>query len=741
MAQHSGLKQGIPSYHDATCQTPSALLVSSTMSSLKLTYPVYTASFDPFNNDFLFVGGGGGEGRSGIPNKITLLDTSSRETIKEIAQIDLSRDEDSVQSLAVAHSNEASATLYAGINSSLEAQKAGLNEHLRAVRVPYPMRQNAAQPPRTAFPEALSKAALFTAVKSANPETYQKVLRLSPARADVVTRLGAVATRDAPEGEIVLFDASRQTPASSDVLKRIKLGKGQEAGDIDIIEGSDSGNLIAYCTEADVHVIEISSDGQLTDTCVFEGSKRDGSFRSLRFLDRNHIFTVRNAPKKTGAQILIVNVPTKIGKGTIVFGKGLHSGFNAALSADVARLPALDGADRRQYIAAVAGQDNSLVLFTIDQNPKATRQMNMKQHSIFRDLHPAGITSLSFSQFKIPYSGIATKPMKLKLASTSFANTVAVHTFALKSQPNPRQATHQILATPPQRTAKDSLLSLTTGSILVAVICVIMQCLSELRGTARLDLFQIRKWAPLEVKYMFDIPADPRHMGVPEHQWEQHPAIASMAPSAAPEAIEKGKRIAKSIAASKKSASEAAAKASATAAEGIAEAIASMKDAADDIPSADDVREQLKDAAAVIPSIEEITQHVSSAVPKQVKDGSQKVMQAPSEAEKQRKQAFKKIRSILHAHHNKEDQPADVKVPGAVMFKDSEHGVTLSTHEHEDHLEGSGAKKWEDLSQQEQHIWRKRLSDAGHWAEGETEKVLKGVFFGTIAGLVGAAMA
>ena len=35
-----------------------------------LDYPVYAADFDPYNRGYLIVAGGGGEGRSGVPNKI-----------------------------------------------------------------------------------------------------------------------------------------------------------------------------------------------------------------------------------------------------------------------------------------------------------------------------------------------------------------------------------------------------------------------------------------------------------------------------------------------------------------------------------------------------------------------------------------------------------------------------------------------------------------------------------------------
>lgn len=37
---------------------------------ITLSCPLFAADFDPRNNGFLLVGGGGGEGRSGVGNKI-----------------------------------------------------------------------------------------------------------------------------------------------------------------------------------------------------------------------------------------------------------------------------------------------------------------------------------------------------------------------------------------------------------------------------------------------------------------------------------------------------------------------------------------------------------------------------------------------------------------------------------------------------------------------------------------------
>ncbi len=52
---------------------------SITSAKITLSYPLYGADFDPKNPSFLLIGGGGGEGRSGVGNKIvrSLFLTSS----------------------------------------------------------------------------------------------------------------------------------------------------------------------------------------------------------------------------------------------------------------------------------------------------------------------------------------------------------------------------------------------------------------------------------------------------------------------------------------------------------------------------------------------------------------------------------------------------------------------------------------------------------------------------------------
>lgn len=102
-----------------------------------------------------------------------------------------------------------------------------------------------------------------------------------------------------------------------------------------------------------------------------------------------------------------------------------------------------------------------------------------------------------------------------------------------------------------------------------------------------------------------------------------------------------------------------------------------------------------------------------------------------------------RIQDLLHLHmphHASPDAPVQQKA--LVIHHDAE-GTELSTEVHEStddvirkHTE---AKQWEELSEQERHYWRKKLSDAGMWAVGEGETILKSIFFGNIAGAIGAA--
>lgn len=77
---------------------------------------------------------------------------------------------------------------------------------------------------------------------------------------------------------------------------------------------------------------------------------------------------------------------------------------------------------------------------------------------------------------------------------------------------------------------------------------------------------------------------------------------------------------------------------------------------------------------------------------------------------------------------------------GVVIINDlpEAEGVTVDVHDEEVHGPG---KKWEDLPAKQKEGWKKKLSEAGHWAEDMGETLFKGVLFGELAGAVGHAVA
>jgi prolactin regulatory element-binding protein len=110
----------------------------------------------------LVVGGGGGAGRSGVKNKISLFDFTSRApNVEPIAEIDCG-DTDSVNGLANLAIKDG-LILYTGINDSEETRLKGTNEHFRSFEVQFPKSKAEKLDGSISF---LSKTSLFTPPQS-----------------------------------------------------------------------------------------------------------------------------------------------------------------------------------------------------------------------------------------------------------------------------------------------------------------------------------------------------------------------------------------------------------------------------------------------------------------------------------------------------------------------------------------------------------------------------------------------
>jgi prolactin regulatory element-binding protein len=105
-----------------------------------------------------------------------------------------------------------------------------------------------------------------------------------------------------------------------------------------------------------------------------------------------------------------------------------------------------------------------------------------------------------------------------------------------------------------------------------------------------------------------------------------------------------------------------------------------------------------------------------------------------------------RIADLLHLHvphvlSNSGSSDPSPEQKALVIHHDPESEGTLSTEVHAGDeavlKKHAMAKRWEDLSKEERKLWKEKLSDAGMWAVGEGETILKSIFFGQIGGVIG----
>ncbi|KAK2765933.1 Glycine--tRNA ligase 1, mitochondrial [Arachnomyces sp. PD_36] len=523
--------------------------------------PLFAADFDPRNNDYLVVGGGGGEGRSGVGNKIarlaltegyqllqTLFDTSKSDVITEAADVQLSSNEDSVTSLGVAQSKEDSIVAYAGINSSQEEQNKGKNEHFRSFKLEFPKDKSTEEtsedtkteerkPTGTITP--LSKSAIFkskaTTKDSAkdNVEAYQRVLRLSPWRGENSPRIAAVATGLAPSGEIVVVNATA-TPQLSNVLGRVRLDDREEAEDVDIIDTDGKNFRVAYLVGHEVYMFNVSSSKSKNSPQpsmvytapfpdYFASNKRRPKYRALRFLSPKTLVVLENKPDRTGSGLLMLSLPES-GKGlaTVMQRKRLHRSMKIGLGLDVCALSASPKGEK-QYIVAISGNDHSIELLTLESSTKSGFG-KLRHYKTLRDVHPLSMTKLCFSTFISPQLPLESTvpPQYVKLASVSMGNTIVVHTIPVSPHPGPSRNPRYVLVKPGMPDAVATILSSLVAIIVVILGAFFLQAFTEIRGGVPPSL-GATEWLSPRLKemiakpYIFEnTPRDPRYVSSPE---------------------------------------------------------------------------------------------------------------------------------------------------------------------------------------------------------------------------------
>ncbi|KAH6687400.1 hypothetical protein F5X68DRAFT_207366 [Plectosphaerella plurivora] len=428
-----------------------------------LAYPPYACDFDPNDPNKLVIGGGGGANRSGVANRITVIDASSKDADLTIAgEIDLSRDEDSINTLAVGHTKPAagkkptSTVIYAGINSSAAEIEKGKNEHFRTFSLspaasPAKTGKSAKQEKKSEKTDdaaatehtlklaETSRIALFDHVEG-DKDAYQRLLRISAPYPGTTKQIGAVATGFAKQPQIALFEVS----PNSELDPKGVLELSREATDLDVIQTGPDTFQVAYCSEKELFTSDIDlAKGQFTEPVSVHNLTDTGtgvipSYKSIRYLAPGFIMALLNLPKSTGSILVAIRLPTTPGEqGRLAVSTKLPKTFAKSTSLSVRNVnppTTPDGAlgETQFFIAVSSGQ--SLALWTLKHTQLGDLGIlvNFYTFATLKDVHPLSITSLTISSLVPADAKVPGSKPTLKLASVSMNNTVAVHSIPLK---------------------------------------------------------------------------------------------------------------------------------------------------------------------------------------------------------------------------------------------------------------------------------------------------------------------
>ncbi|MCJ1306902.1 hypothetical protein MMC25_000546 [Agyrium rufum] len=683
------------------------MAITTASAHLALSYPIYAVDFDPQDSDFLLVGGGGGEGRSGVGNKITLLDASRNSKIVELVEINLGREEDNCQSLAYTRSTSSFATIFAGINSSEADHRAGKNEHLRSFRIDYPLKRKKVATekegttvigdgtPRKLESQAISKVGLFKPSDNDPPETYQRRIRISIAGQSHAP-VGVISTSLAPEEEIVVFDASTDRPDGSSVRGKITLGKKQEVADIDIIEQSEQRNhRVAYCTNHDVYVYDVPWDKSPSDPLflytvphpdVFEAAKTRPTYRSLRLLTPNLILLLQNRPNTAGPELHLLEVSDSGMSSNIILRKKLPRHIKQGTNLAASLLPASGSSSVVQHVIAVSGKDCSIHILTLTHDPSKlpSSRLKFQPYTVFRNTHPLEITALVFSTFIPPQpdsqesATTNTRPKQpvLKLASGSFGNTVVVYTFPLTALPSNSSRTasekapqvkRYVLQTPSESISQNTF-SIFMAALVIALGAFFLQAFTEIRGGTP-EFLGAKGWLSKGLHNTFARPY------MFENATIEAPVVVSS------------------------------------------------------MPALEDVRKVWQEAHE---GAEDMGERIGEGV---------EMAQL-----KLRDLLAKRKTSAAFSGQSKEVAETSTDETDLIIVQDTGPSLAVSTAVVPPGTTKSDEvvkvhKKWEELTEDQKRRWKRRLVDAGEWAVEEGESVLKGVVFGQIGGIVGGVVA
>lgn len=351
----------------------------------------------------------------------SVLETTKPDDLRVVGELDLTREEDNVATLAFAGRSGKTMNIFAGINSSPEDIDKGKNEHLRSIAIR-----------GTGKGTTVKEEARHPLFVNATGDVYQRLLRISGS-------LGAAGSGFGKDPQIALFDVAGSKGRSLARRGTIELPK--EAQDLDLVQLADGSHLLTYCYQYELYLVKIGKeqeDPQLIYTMSAEEPKRP-SFRFVRFIGPEFILTAANMPGRSGIAIHGFRLP-KAGQehARLAVSAKITRKINATALAIASLTPptysskgGIESLGDTQYVIAIAGNESSISLFSLThvQSPVINLLTKLHPLSTLMAVHGAdNITGLAFSRFKpkkgeIPY---------LKLVSISLQKMIALHSIPLK---------------------------------------------------------------------------------------------------------------------------------------------------------------------------------------------------------------------------------------------------------------------------------------------------------------------
>jgi hypothetical protein len=479
--------------------------------------------------------------------------------------------------------------IYAGVNSSPASIAKGKNEHLRAIAIEQSPSSSstsashgrsvsasstsASAKPAVAKLAEVTRTAMFT---DPDEGTYQRLVRVAGGGTAAGTVVGAAATAMGKAAQLAVFEAAN--PALPKVRGVLDLPS--EAEDLDILHTGEGEYQVAYCYKYELYVVDVGAGGKaaasqaeprLVYTMPEENSERP-AFRSIRYLSPGFILAIANRPKRNGVIIQALRLPsanvaasadekernarvaatTRIPRqisATALAVTNLSPGSTSSPSSSSPSSQAPIAAGGRtpdtQYLIAVAGNDSSISLYSLEQISTGSLILLVDLHPFhtIKEAHGAGnITGLAFSTFVVPKTHL--RPQFIRLASISLQKTVAVHSIPLRRHVDrtprnkkgpPRPARYVVGL---KSHAPSNMPLLTVLGLIVVVMAIVGQAILEVYGGSR-PILHAHRFLPSWHGTLRSADRQPPYFADQKQQQDVSDFIAKLSPNVEPQAGEK----------------------------------------------------------------------------------------------------------------------------------------------------------------------------------------------------------